>query len=174
MKTLSLKHLSSDAGIFVRQGKDGSLVIAIIYVDDALFAGPDKKLVDSLKGKFMSHWECRDLSEAKEFLCMRITRHGKKIYIDQCTYLDKVLKHCSMENAKMADTPLPAGFQPESTKGQLNSTLHSKFQMVIGSLLYLMLGTRPDISFAVTKLAQHAANPSQEHLNKALYICCTS
>lgn len=76
-----------------------------------------------------------------------------------------------MENVKMADTPLPAGFQPEPAKGQADSALRSKFQMVIGSLLYLMLGTRPDISFAVTKLAQHAANPTTEHLNKVLYIC---
>ena len=43
--------------------------------------------------------------------------------------------------------------------------------MVIGSLLYLMLRTRPDIAFAVTKLAQYAANPSKEHLKRALYIC---
>ena len=35
-----------------------------------------------------------------------------------------------------------------------------------------MLGTRPDIAFAVTKLAQFAADPLQEHLDKALYICC--
>ena len=34
-----------------------------------------------------------------------------------------------------------------------------------------MLGTRPDICYAVTKLAQFAANPSKEHLDKALYIC---
>jgi hypothetical protein len=34
-----------------------------------------------------------------------------------------------------------------------------------------MLGTRPDIAFAVTKMAQFAANPSEEHLIKALYIC---
>jgi len=34
-----------------------------------------------------------------------------------------------------------------------------------------MLGTRPDIAFAVTKLAQHAANPSKDHLDKVLYIC---
>jgi hypothetical protein len=34
-----------------------------------------------------------------------------------------------------------------------------------------MLGTQPDISFVVTQLAQHAANPSKEHLNRALYIC---
>lgn len=34
-----------------------------------------------------------------------------------------------------------------------------------------MLGTRPDIAYAVTKLSQYAANPSQEHVDKALYIC---
>ena len=43
--------------------------------------------------------------------------------------------------------------------------------MVIGSLLYLTLGTRPDITFAVTKLAQYAARPTKEHLQKALNIC---
>ena len=52
-----------------------------------------------------------------------------------------------------------------------SSELQSRYQTVIGSLLYLMLGTRPDIAFAVTKLAQYAANLSQDHLDKALYIC---
>ena len=50
--------------------------------------------------------------------------------------------------------------------------LHSHFQTVIGSLLYLMLGTRPDIAFVVTHLSCHSMNPSQDHLNKALYMCC--
>ena len=34
-----------------------------------------------------------------------------------------------------------------------------------------MLGTHPDIAFAVTKLAQYASNPSEDHLSKALHIC---
>ena len=34
-----------------------------------------------------------------------------------------------------------------------------------------MLGKRPDLAFAVTKMSQFAANPTEEHLNKALYIC---
>jgi hypothetical protein len=34
-----------------------------------------------------------------------------------------------------------------------------------------MIGTRPDIAFAVTKLAQFSANPSQEHFERAKYIC---
>ena len=35
-----------------------------------------------------------------------------------------------------------------------------------------MLGTHPDIAFAVTKLSQHATNPSEDHLSRVLYICC--
>ena len=79
-----------------------------------------------------------------------------------------------MENAKAYLTPLPAGYVPlPLAKGTMaSSELRSRYQTVIGSLLYLMLGTRPDIAFAVTKLAQYAANPSQDHLDKALYICC--
>ena len=42
---------------------------------------------------------------------------------------------------------------------------------VIGSLLYLMLGTRPNITFVVTHLSHHSTNPSQDHLSKVLYIC---
>ena len=34
-----------------------------------------------------------------------------------------------------------------------------------------MLGTQPDITFAVTQLAHHTTNPSQDHLNRVYYIC---
>ena len=53
----------------------------------------------------------------------------------------------------------------------IDPELQSRYQTVIGSLLYLTLGTRPDIVFAVTKLVQFTARPTQEHLNKVLYIC---
>ena len=45
------------------------------------------------------------------------------------------------------------------------------YQSIIGSLLYIMLGTCPDITYAVTKLAQFSTNPSHEHMEKAKYIC---
>ena len=52
----------------------------------------------------------------------------------------------------------------------VNLTIHQKYQAVIGSLLYLMLSTRPDIAYAVIKMSQFSANPSQEHLDKAMHI----
>jgi hypothetical protein len=35
-----------------------------------------------------------------------------------------------------------------------------------------MLGTRPDIAFVVIKMSQFSSNPTEEHLQKALYIVC--
>jgi hypothetical protein len=102
---------------------------------------------------------------------MRITRIGSQIHLDQRAYLETVLQRCGMQNAKAAATPLPAGYVPTPSAEVASPERRSRYQTVIGSLLYLMLGTRPDIAFAVTKLAQYAANPSEDHLNKALYIC---
>ena len=45
------------------------MVIAIIYMDDALFCGPNKAIVDEVKAYFMQKWKCRDLGKACEFLC---------------------------------------------------------------------------------------------------------
>jgi hypothetical protein len=172
MIKLGFQGLTSDAGLFIYRDEHG-FVIAVIYVDDAIFCGPNPSLVKDLKSKFMQRWECRDLGDVTEFLRMRIIREGSKVHIDQCTYLDTVLQRCGMQDAKSAATPLPAGYMPEPA-GQdttIDPELRSRYQTVIGSLLYLTLGTRPDIAFAVTKLAQFAAKPTQDHLNKALYIC---
>jgi len=75
-------------------------------------------------------------------------------------YLQKVVERCGMLNAKSASTPLLAGYYAAKNTEPVNADLCSCFQMVIGSLLYLMLGTRPDIAFAVTHLSCHAMNPS--------------
>jgi hypothetical protein len=101
---------------------------------------------------------------------MRIDNRDGKTYLDQILYLKKVLKHFGMTDAKVATTPLPTGYKPEPFEGTTTTGLQSQYQSVIGSLLYLMLGTHPDIAFAVTQMAKFAANPSAEHLNKAMYI----
>jgi len=149
-----------------------TFVVAVIYVDDAIFLGPKKPTVDTMKQRFMKHWESQDLGELTEFLHMRIGRAGQSIFLNQAQYLQTVLERCGMQNAKAVPTPLPTGYAPtKSLDKAANPELRSRYQTLIGSLLYLMLGTRPDISFAVTKMAQFAANPTEDHLKHALYMC---
>ena len=106
MEELGFTSLASDAGVFYYRG-EGSFVVAIIYVDDAIFCGPSKSLVLKLKEAFTKRWETRDLGEVTEFLHMCITRQGSSIHLDQSAYLKTVLQRCGMQNAKSAATPLP-------------------------------------------------------------------
>ena len=159
MKRLGFGCTTSDAGVFFTK-REGQLVIAVVYVDDALFFGKNKVAVKQVKKTFMDIWECRDLGEAREFLRMKIWREVKKIFLDQADYLKTVVERFGMSNARGATTPLPAGYVPVESKDQCTPEFRKTYQSIIGSLLYIMLGTRPDITYAVTKLAQFVANPS--------------
>jgi hypothetical protein len=107
MNELGFQCLVSNAGLFVCKDYK-EIIISIVYVDDAMFFGKNKAQVDFKKKLFMDKWECHDLGEVKEFLCMHITQKGKDVYLDQHDYLDKVLERFSMTNAKSAPTPLPS------------------------------------------------------------------
>jgi hypothetical protein len=52
MQDVGFERLKSDTGLFVyKRGND--IVLAIIYVDDTLFCGPSKSLVEKIKAAFM-------------------------------------------------------------------------------------------------------------------------
>jgi hypothetical protein len=134
--------------------------------------GNNRKLLMDKKKQFMLKWECRDLGPVSEYLGMKIVRdrHKKQITIDQIEYANKIVKRFGQENCKPVTTPLPGGYKPQSFDGEATSEQRSQFQSIIGSLLYLTLGTRPDIAYAVILMSQFMVNPSEEHIQKSLYI----
>ena len=75
-----------------------------------------------------------------------------------------------MQNCRPSHVPLPTGYNPNSSTEESNPKLRSRYQSVIGSLLYIMLGTRPDLAYSVIKMSQFSANPTEDHLKQALYI----
>jgi len=77
-----------------------------------------------------------------------------------------------MADAKVAQTPLPTSYKPEPFDGTAMVALWSQYQSVIGSLLYLMLGTHPDLAFTVTQMVKFTHNPSEEYLLKTRHIMC--
>ena len=77
-----------------------------------------------------------------------------------------------MVDANPHHTPLLAGADTHLVKYDLQASASDikHYQSIIGSLLYVQIGTRPDISFAVSRLAQYAANPSPNHLCLVQYV----
>jgi Reverse transcriptase (RNA-dependent DNA polymerase) len=152
--------------------KGTNQILAVVYVDDAMFLGKNKELVDRKKALFMDKWEFRDLGDVKEFLHMHVKKQGLDICINQVDYLKKVLECFQMTNAKAAPTPLLSNWDLKVDKGKAMAGEITRYQSIIGSLLYLMIGTHPDNPFAVTHLSQFSTNPTEDHCGAALHICC--
>ena len=136
MEALGFKHVLSDSGVFVHFSTDKILVIAIVYVDDTIFMGPNLSLVNKLKSVFMQRWEYYDTRELKEFLCIHITRKGDQVIVNQTCYLDKVLKRFNIDTVQHTVTPLPMGYQLLPNKSPVNKVIYNKFQQVIDSREY--------------------------------------
>ena len=72
---------------------------------------------------------------------MHITCTRSGITIDQCDYLEKALTIFQLTDAKAALTPLPTHWEPKANTGKAMAAEITHYQSIIGSLLYLMIGT---------------------------------
>ncbi|KAE8686610.1 Detected protein of unknown function [Hibiscus syriacus] len=117
----------------------------------------EKSLYELKQSPRQWEFEMKDLGEAKKILGMKISRDKKlgRLCLSQKEYLRKVLKHFGMnEKSKPVSTPLAPHFKlgaSMSPKDDAEREYMSKvpYASAVGSLMYAMVFTRPDISQAV-------------------------
>ncbi|EJF56279.1 hypothetical protein DICSQDRAFT_71809 [Dichomitus squalens LYAD-421 SS1] len=170
---LEFTRTYSDAGVYVYRRHGGnSVTIVVLYVDDLLLFGDNKNHIKQVKRMLGRQYKMTDLGAVQRFLGLRIRRDraSRIVDIDQEDYVQSVLERFEMADCKPANTPLPAGAALVKYDGLASDAERSCYQSLIGSLMYAMLGTRPDIAFAVTRLSRYSANPSPDHMKYAKYI----
>ena len=175
---LGFKQMSSDAGVYVMHqswGEDSlSPLIVILYANDITIMVTSLEAVKPLKDDLQKHYEMSGLREIESYLGIHITcnRSHKCTEIDQSGYIKDVLDCFGMIDMNPHNTPILAGADVHLVKNteQASPVEIKHYQSLIGSLLYVQIGTHPDISFAVSYLAQYAANPSKNHLHLTQYI----
>lgn len=75
-----------------------------------------------------------------------------------------------MQECKSISTPLPVSFKlsssmsPSSEKGRIEMS-RVPYASTVGSLMFAMICTRPDIAHAVGVVSRYMANPGREHWN---------
>jgi hypothetical protein len=84
----------------------------------------------------------------------------------QLSYINNILKLYSFDNCKTALTPFNSKLVLQKNPDEVPASADTvtAFQRRIRSLIWLSISTRPDISFAVAKLAHFAINPSKDHV----------
>ena len=134
-----------------------SLIPFILYVDDILLIGIDVGMMTSVKVWLSKTFSMKDLGEATYILGIRVYRDRSKrmIGLSQSLYLEKVLKRFNMLDSKRGLLPFRHGIHlsktmsPKTTE-EMAEMAKVPYASAIGSLMYTILCTRPNIAYAVS------------------------
>ncbi|KAH9288545.1 hypothetical protein KI387_032662, partial [Taxus chinensis] len=90
-------------------------------------------------------------------------------------YIYKVLERFNMQNAKPVSTPMAGHFklskdQCPSSHEEVKYMTRVPYALAVGSLMYVMVCTRPDIAQAVGVVSRYMANPGKEHWKAVQWI----
>ena len=152
---------------------EGEVFLIAVYVDDILLAGKDDERMTAVKQAFSQEFQVKDMGELHHFLGMKVVQDQEtgNVWIGQKSYLENILrsfdmencKAIGMENCKAIHTPVDASTKLIKAVDNDTDVDQKLYQSVVGSLLYLSLATRPDITFAVSNVAKFCAKPSKQH-----------
>jgi hypothetical protein len=147
-----------------------SMTFLVLYVDDILIIGNDIGMLNDVKSYLNKCFSMKDLGEADYILGIKIYRDRQRrlIALRQSTYLDKVLKRFRMDKAKKGLVPMLSG--KILSKAQCPATVNDRETMskvpyasAIGSIMYDMLCTRPDVSNALSLTSRYQSDLGVEH-----------
>ena len=127
----------------------------------------------------------KDLGEVKKILGMKILRDQAKgvLHLSQRKYIEKVLQRFSMEDAKDVSTPFSSQFKLSKrlcpqTKAKEEKMVRIPYTSAVGSLMYAMVCSRPDVAHAVSLISRYMSNPGKGHWKTLkwllTYLKCTS
>lgn len=136
-------------------------VIICLYVDDMLIVGTNMKGIDETKKYLTSSFKMKDLNEVDMILGIKVRKNSGGYSLSQTHYVDKIVSKFSDLNFKESNSPYDTSVKLEENSGRAIDQL--KYASAIGSLMYAMHCTRPDIAFAVCKLSRYTSNPGASH-----------
>ena len=145
--------------------------IVALYVDDLIIAASTKNLLTALEGVFESRFKMKKLNQIKQILGMGV-HHDKDrniIYVTQQQNIEESYKQFSKYGISAFHTPMDDRAQysksqmPKPASAEALQVATFKYRELIGTLIWISNGTRPDIVFAVNTLAKFTCNPGLVH-----------
>lgn len=153
-----------------KKASGSALVFLVLYVDDILLIGNDIPMLEAVKTSLRKSFSMKDLGEATYILGIKIYRDRSKrlIGLSQDTYIDKVLKRFNMQDSKKGFLPMSHGVslsktQCPSTPDEQEKMRAIPYASAVGSIMYAMLSTRPDVAYALSAVSRYQSNPGEAH-----------
>jgi hypothetical protein len=162
----------SDPCLYVHKEDPSNMIV--IHVDDGAITGSSREVVDRTKRDLAARFKIRDMGPIKFLLKWEITRDraARTIHVTQQHYIQKMLEKFNMQNCTPSAIPISVG--TTITVDDCPTTADEKREMskypyaaLVGTLMYLMSCTRPDLAYVVGQLCRVMSNPGMPHWNAA-------
>lgn len=159
---LNMAVCTADACIHTRNA-DGCLLIIALYVDELLIPSSCVDEVRKAKHALSGRFKMKDLGEPRLILGIKIQRSRE---LDWCTisktmYSRKIIKRFGLDKEKGTRTPIKTWIDLSQTCEKHDCP----YREAIGSPMYLAVGMRPDILFAVSVSEKYVECPGEIHWN---------
>ncbi len=135
-----------------------------------LIFAKDEATIRHVKDKLGVPYKMTDLGEARWILGMEILRNRaqRTITLSQRQYIENILELHSMADCRPVSTPTDPN--QKLIKVDVPEVDEKVYQSALGSLMYVMLGTRPDLAFSVGALSKHTACPGKDHWTALMQV----
>ncbi|GAB0089493.1 secreted RxLR effector protein 161-like [Sergentomyia squamirostris] len=140
--------------------RNGKKLILVLYVDDGLIAAKDPKDLDDFIGELKSEFKITS-KDADYFLGVEIHRDANGICISQTGHAGRILQKYGFGECKHVSTPM---VKTSSDTSASEVKADYPYRSAVGALMYLMLGTRPDLAYSVGVLSRCLEKPTQESI----------
>ena len=160
LKDLGFKQARSDNGVFILDS-DQRFIILGLWVDDipGFYKKEDDRiwLIEALKTKY----KISDEGQLKYILGVLVEEKGEQdVAISQVGYIEDKCREFGLEDAHSEHIPMTAGADFSKSAAAGSGT---PYREIVGSLMHVMVNTRPDIAYALSVLSRNLENPTQGH-----------
>ena len=178
LTALGFKRLACEWCVYIRRSSSATTIFAV-HVDDIIFTSSSPDECKLFKAQLREHWEISDLGSAKFALGIAIERDrtNRSICLSQTALIDRIVEQFGQMDAHPVDTPMVAGLQivrPDKsipvTEPVASWIQRTPYRSLVGTLNYLAVATRPDIAFAVGRLASVLDCYRPEHWDAAIRV----
>ncbi len=161
-----------DTCIYVNQQGNKPLFVGI-YVDDIITVGV-KEQANKFRGKLRSHFGIQEGGQLEWYLGIAFYRQQDgSMVLNQEIYLkQKMVEFQEFIGKTKFSSPLPQNYQQLLLNDDNNIVVPSNFpyRKIVGSLMYAMLCTRPDIAAAVSVVSRFLEKPKPIHIQLVIRI----
>ena len=166
LTTIGFKRCRVEHAVFYRFDQDATMLA--MDVDDITITRNSCRAVQRFKDQLSLHYGIKDMGNLRWLLGIGIDRDCKNctISFSQAPYLQKMVEHFGMDDANPLSIPITPGHNLSKSQSPANDLDIEEMRDIpyweaVGSLMYVVVGTRPDIAYAVSYLARFMSNPGR-------------